>query len=69
LIGRPEVRIALGKGCGNANVEEKLEQRGRTATPEQVLEIVSRVKQTAIEKKALLTDEEFDSLVNAVVGE
>ncbi|OIO92894.1 MAG: pyruvate carboxyltransferase [Armatimonadetes bacterium CG2_30_59_28] len=68
LIGRPPVRIALGKGCGNANVEEKLEERGKQATPEQIPEIVSRVKEKSMEQKKLLTDAEFDEIVKKVVG-
>lgn len=68
LIGRPGVKIELGKGCGVANVEEKLEERGKQATPEQVLEIVARVKQSAIDNKQLLTDAEFDEIVKAVLG-
>jgi isopropylmalate/homocitrate/citramalate synthase len=67
-VGRPGVDIALGKGSGQANIEEFLERRGKTATPEQVNELVARVKQLGIEKKALLTDAEFDGLVAAVLG-
>jgi len=68
LIGRPPVRIALGKGCGNANVEEKLAERGRSATPVQIQEIVARVKAQAIEQKRLLTEAEFDEILRDVLG-
>ena len=68
LAGRPGVQIALGKGSGLANIEEHLERRGKTATPEQALELTNRVKQRSIEKKALLSDEEFDRLLAEVVG-
>jgi len=67
LIGRPGVKIALGKGSGLANVEEYLEKRGRTVTPEQGDAIVARIKKLAIEKKALLTDAEFDGILDAVL--
>ena len=68
VVGRPGVDIALGKGSGIANVEEHLERRGLKATPEQVLEMVNRVKQRSIERKALLTGEEFDEIAQAVLG-
>ncbi len=67
LVGRPGVKIALGKGSGLANIEEYLEKRGRAVTPEQADVIVARIKKLSIEKKALLTDAEFDDILEAVV--
>jgi isopropylmalate/homocitrate/citramalate synthase len=67
-VGRPGVKIVLGKGSGLANIEEYLERRGRTATPEQANAILARVKQTAIEKKQLLTGAEFDQIMDSVLG-
>lgn len=68
MVGRPPVEVALGKGSGLANIEEHLEKRGRTATPDQAAEILSRVKQRSVEKKGLLTDEEFDAILAEVLG-
>ena len=68
VVGRPGVAIALGKGAGLANVEEALEERGMSATADQTKEIVDRVKQVSIRNKALLTDEEFESIAAAVIG-
>ncbi len=68
LAGRPGVEVALGKGSGMANIEEHLEKRGRRATPEQAAEILNRVKALSLEKKALLTDEEFDAILREVLG-
>lgn len=67
-VGRPGVDIALGKGSGQANIEEFLERRGKTATPDQINDILARVKQLGIEKKALLTDAEFDAILTTVLG-
>ena len=67
VAGRPGIEIALGKGAGLANVEESLEIRGLTATSDQTKEIVERVKQLSIQKKALLTDNEFDQIANSVL--
>jgi isopropylmalate/homocitrate/citramalate synthase len=68
MVGRPGVDIALGKGSGLANIEEHLERRGRTAGPEQAAEILKRVKERSVEKKGLLTDEEFDEILAGVLG-
>ncbi len=68
MVGRPGPDVALGKGSGLANIEEHLERRGLTATPEQANEILARVKQTAIDKKALLTGAEFDEIAGTVLG-
>jgi isopropylmalate/homocitrate/citramalate synthase len=67
MVGRPGVDIALGKGSGQANVEEHLERRHIQVTPQQVDAIVARVKQLSIEKKALLTGAEFDKIVSAIL--
>ena len=67
MVGRPGVDIALGKGSGQANVEEHLERRQIQVTPQQVDAIVAGVKQLSIEKKALLTGAEFDKIVSAVL--
>jgi len=68
MAGRPGVEIALGKGSGIANIEEHLEKRGRRATAEQGNELLRRVKQLSTRKKALLSEEEFDEIVNEVLG-
>ena len=68
MVGRPPVEIALGKGSGLANIEEHLEKRGKTATPEQATELTNKVKERSTEKKELLTEAEFDALVVEVLG-
>jgi len=67
VVGRPGIDIALGKGSGLANIEEHLERRGLSATAEQSNEMLARVKQISIEKKGLLTGEEFDVIAGAVL--
>jgi isopropylmalate/homocitrate/citramalate synthase len=68
MAGRPAVEIALGKGSGLANIEEHLEKRKISATPEQANEIVARVKQFSIEHKRLLTAAEFEEIANSVLS-
>jgi len=67
LVGRPGVDIALGKGSGLANIEEHLERRKLEASPAQADIILGRVKQRSIEKKDLLTEQEFDEIAHAVL--
>jgi isopropylmalate/homocitrate/citramalate synthase len=68
MVGRPGIDIALGKGSGTANIDEHLERRGRSATPEQTMDMLNRVKAKSIENKRLLTGEEFDEIASAVLG-
>ena len=68
LVGRPGIDIALGKGSGLANIEEHLERRNLKATPEQSNEILARVKQTSINTLQLVTDAEFQGIVDSVLG-
>jgi len=67
MVGRPGVDIALGKGSGLANIEEHLERRRIEATPQQAEAILAGVKQRSIEKKGLLTDAEFEKVVDSVL--
>ena len=67
LVGRPAVKVVLGKGSGLASVEEYLEQRGLQASSEQADQILSRIKEQGVQKKGLLTDAEFDAIVNQVL--
>ena len=68
MVGRPGIDIALGKGSGLANIEEHLERRNLKATPEQSNEILARVKQTSINTLQLVTDAEFQGIVDSVLG-
>ena len=68
LVGRPGVDIKLGKGSGLANIEEHLERRGLTFSPEQADAILQRVKLLSIRKKGLLTSGEFESIAAEVLG-
>jgi methanogen homocitrate synthase len=68
VAGRPGVDIALGKGSGLANIEEHLERLGLDVSADQAKAILEVVKQTSIEKKALLTTEEFEGIVQSVMA-
>lgn len=67
LIGAQR-EILLSKKSGKGSIEHLLEKHGISAKPEQVNEILKRVKDLGIAKKGLVTQEEFNSIVSAVLN-
>ena len=64
FLGFDKVKIALGKGSGRASVIYRLEELGLDIpSEEKIKQILEKVKLLAEEKKRLLTDEEFKSIV------
>jgi len=68
LMGHPGPKIVLGKGSGAQSVAIWLEDRGMEATPEQIDALTFLVKERSLEKKGLLTEEEFRELAAKVLG-
>jgi isopropylmalate/homocitrate/citramalate synthase len=62
LMGQPGPQIVLGKGSGGPSIAIWLEDRGLDASPEQIEALTLLVKEKSLEKKGLLTDEEFQEL-------
>jgi isopropylmalate/homocitrate/citramalate synthase len=62
LLGRPEVEVVLGKGSGVDSVDNWLAKIGMQASPEQIMDLVVLVKEKSMEKRGLLTEEEFREL-------
>ena len=58
--------IVLGKKSGKASIEYYLQQEGICASPEQVAEILDRVKTLGTEKKRLISKDEFLKIVYTV---
>ncbi|MGQ9598285.1 MAG: LeuA family protein [Anaerolineae bacterium] len=67
LMGHPGPQIVLGKGSGTPSIEIWLERLGIQATPAQVESLTLRVKEKSLEKKGLLTEEEFLALVHEIL--
>jgi isopropylmalate/homocitrate/citramalate synthase len=67
LVGQPDPTIVFGKLSGTASVLEALEQRGLTASDNQVMEMLLKVKQKAIDKKGELTEAELDNIIEAIL--
>ena len=61
-----EFKIAVGKKAGQYNVLWHLEKTGRTATEEQLGEMVNRIKAEAIKERRALTDQEIDKIYHDV---
>jgi len=66
VLGR-EREILLSKKSGKRSVEYKLEKLKVTATPDQVDEILKRVKELGIKKKGLVSDDEFKGIAKGVL--
>ncbi|MDJ0631165.1 MAG: 2-isopropylmalate synthase [Rhodobacter sp.] len=66
LTGRTG-EVVLGKKSGKASITYKLEELGLGALPdEQAAEVLARVKAKGIEKRDMLNDDEFRSIVDEV---
>jgi homocitrate synthase NifV len=65
-VGHQSPKVVLGKGSGRANVKHWLERIGMKASPEQTDQLVALVKEQALDKKALVTEDEFRRLVDQV---
>jgi isopropylmalate/homocitrate/citramalate synthase len=52
---------------GGTSIKKKLEDKGLTATKEQVSEIVERVKREAIVRKWSIPDAVFEAIAKAVL--
>ncbi len=64
LVGQPDPEIVLGKGSGLDSVAIWLSRNGiDDANPKEIEEILREVKVRSLEKKALLTNEEFLDIV------
>jgi isopropylmalate/homocitrate/citramalate synthase len=66
FIGR-NFTVGLGKKSGKGSIRYKLAERKLSASDEQIGEMLAMVKQKGIEKKALLSEGEFDQIVSAVL--
>lgn len=68
LVGRKaDVAILLGKKSGRRNVVEKLKEWRIGVRDEDVALVLMKLKETAVEKKRVLTEEEFRELVREVL--
>jgi methanogen homocitrate synthase len=62
LVGH-KAGVVLGKKSGNLSVEVKARQLGLAVGPDRVAPVLEEVKRLGMEKKRVLTDEEFREIV------
>jgi isopropylmalate/homocitrate/citramalate synthase len=68
LTGRSG-EVVLGKKSGKASITYNLEKMGITGADDNAIsEMLKRVKEKGIEKRGLLTDEEFKEIVDSVLA-
>ena len=68
LVGRKaELTILLGKKSGKRNVVEKLRELEVSVSDDEVMQLLMKLKEKAVELKRALTDEEFRELVREVL--
>jgi len=67
LVGQKPVSIVLGKNSGPPSIEEWCEKLGVKATEEERMAMLQLVKAKSFEKKNLLTEAEFKSIVDRVL--
>ncbi|MBI2842921.1 MAG: pyruvate carboxyltransferase [Armatimonadetes bacterium] len=68
LVGQPPMDFVLGKKSGTYTTNLWLERMSRTATDDQSMDILARVKELALGKRELLTETEFARIVEDVLG-
>ncbi len=61
-------RETEGLGTEAGKTGDDLEKMGKTASDEQVADLLAQVKAAGVEKKRLLTQEEFEKMVDATLG-
>jgi isopropylmalate/homocitrate/citramalate synthase len=64
LVGN-RVKVLLGKKSGRASIRYQLEQLGISSTEDQVKEMVRLVKSRGIEKKGLVSEDEFREIADS----
>ena len=67
LVGQRPAKVVLGKNSGLDSIKLHLQRLRVQATDDQVNELVLRVKTASLKKKGLVDDQEFRTMVKAVV--
>ena len=67
MVGQQDPRTVLGKGSGLDSVGIWLERIDKKATDDEMLEILQQVKIYSLERKRLLNEDEFRTIVDGVV--
>src|SRR3990170_1041340 len=68
LVGQLPPALVLGKGSGIDSVAAGLDRIGRTASTEQMQEILEEVKGRSLAAKGLIDDDRFRDIVDSIIG-
>ena len=68
LTGHPDAQVVIGKMSGIPTVDIYLDKLGLSATNEQKLELVAKIKEKAFAKMGLLTVGEFEEMARSVLN-
>jgi len=68
FIGRPNYQVVYGKGAGRHMVERKIAKLGYTATHEQVLAIVTAIKDESMLTKSLVPEFRVEEIIRETLG-
>ena len=68
LMGQNPPQVVLGKGAGKASIIEWLKRTGMEVPPDRMDELLALVKEKAMGKRSLLSQDEFVDLVNEVLA-
>jgi len=68
VVGQPAPQVLMGKGSGQASVQTWLDRLGLEAGAGQRMDILLKVKDASLAKKAMLTEKEFRSIVDSVLS-
>ncbi len=67
LVGQSRPQVVLGKGSGIDSIAYRLDQLGISASNDEMLAILQEVKARSLQKKGLLDEDEFRTIVERVV--
>src|SRR6202049_2203462 len=67
VVGEAPVRVCFGKGRAIASVQWGMRKLGVEFNEEEAMKVVAAIKDYSLQRKRLLTDEEFKSVVNATL--
>jgi isopropylmalate/homocitrate/citramalate synthase len=67
LVGQKPVGVVIGKNSGLPSVQEWCEKMNITATEDQMMAMIPLIKEKSFEKKDLLTESEFKTIVEKVL--
>jgi isopropylmalate/homocitrate/citramalate synthase len=67
LVGQPAPEMVLGKGSGIDSVKNWLKKFNIQANDEEAMKVVVEIKSISLNKKGLLTEQEFKAAVAKVL--